>query len=75
MIAGELKRLGAHTDTLVHCGSEMEAVRGALVWAEDGDQLVLTTHEGRESVIALLERLADAGWRAGNPLADVGATT
>jgi UDP-N-acetylmuramyl tripeptide synthase len=75
MIEGELARLGADPEALVHCGSEMEAVRGALVWAEDGDQLLLTTHEGRDEVIELLERLADAGWRAGNPLADVGTTT
>ena len=32
-----------------------------------------TTHEGREDVIALLDRLAGVGWRAGNPLADAGA--
>ena len=68
IIAGELRRLGAGADTLVHCHSEAEAVRAALVWADDGDLLLLTTHEERDEVIALLERLAAAGWRPGNSL-------
>ena len=68
LIAEELRRLGATADSLVHCASEAEAVRAALVWADDGDLLLLTTHEAREDVIALLERLAAAGWRPGNSL-------
>jgi UDP-N-acetylmuramyl tripeptide synthase len=70
LIAAELRRLGADEDSLVHCGSESEAVRAALVWADDGDLLLLTIHEARDEVIALLERLAAAGWRPGNSLVE-----
>jgi cyanophycin synthetase len=68
IIAGELRRLGADAEALAHCASEGEAVRAALVWADDGDLLLLTIHEERDQVIALLERLAAAGWRPGNSL-------
>ncbi|HKQ58274.1 MAG TPA: cyanophycin synthetase, partial [Candidatus Eisenbacteria bacterium] len=70
MIEHELARLGAAPDSLVHCDSEMAAVRGALVWADDGDVLLLTTHEGRDEVNALMERLSGSGWRAGNPIGE-----
>ena len=49
IIAEELRRLGAHADSLVHCASEAEAVR-ALVWADEGDLPLLTTHEARDEV-------------------------
>src|SRR5258706_396308 len=46
------------------------AVRAAVVWADDGDLLLLTTHEERGEVIALLERLKGAGWQPGNSLVE-----
>lgn len=70
MIERELLRLGARAESLVRCESEMAAVRAALVWADDGDLLLLTTHEERGEVIALLERLKEGGWRAGRSLVE-----
>jgi UDP-N-acetylmuramyl tripeptide synthase len=51
---------------------EAQAVREALAWARPGDLLVLPVHEpaARDAVVALLDRLRDAGWNAGQALAD-----
>lgn len=70
MIERELRRLGARAESLVSCESEMAAVRAALLWATEGDLLLMTTHEVRDEVIALVERLAGAGWKPGNSLID-----
>ena len=49
---------------------EAEATREALQWARPGDLLVLPIHEParRDVVVALLDHLRDAGWRAGQRL-------
>jgi UDP-N-acetylmuramyl tripeptide synthase len=70
MIEREMLRMGARAESLVLCESEMGAVRAALLWAEEGDLLLLTTHEERDQVIALLERLAGAEWKPGRSLID-----
>jgi UDP-N-acetylmuramyl tripeptide synthase len=46
---------------------EVEAVRAALAWAGAGDLLVLGIHQDRRGVMALLDSLREAGWRAGQP--------
>jgi len=68
MIEAELRRLGAPREALMRHDSEMEAVRAALLWAREGDLLLLTTHVQREEVIALIERLAAKGWKPGDSL-------
>ncbi len=68
LIERELLRLGARTESLVRCASEMAAVRAALLWATEGDLLLMTTHEVRDEVIALVERLVGGGWKPGNSL-------
>jgi UDP-N-acetylmuramyl tripeptide synthase len=73
MIERELLRMGTRAEALVCCESEMAAVRAALLWATEGDLLLMTTHEVRDEVIALVEGLAGAGWKPGSSLID--ATT
>ena len=52
------------------CLDEVAAARRPLQWARDGDLLVLPVHEleARVAVVALLDALQAAGWRAGDPL-------
>ena len=64
----ELDQLGAPKQAVDQAGNELEAVQKALEWARDGDFLVLLTHTQRDAVMALLQRLDDSGWKAGDPL-------
>jgi UDP-N-acetylmuramyl tripeptide synthase len=59
-------------DALPVCLDEAQAAREALAWARAGDLLVLPLHEpaAREAVVALLDRLRDDGWDAGQALPD-----
>jgi UDP-N-acetylmuramyl tripeptide synthase len=61
---------GIPADTITTCLDEVEAARIPLTWARDGDLLVLPIHEmeAREQVTALLNQMAAAGWRVGEPL-------
>lgn len=68
IMATELLRLGMPADALRRPGTEVEAVRDALGWARPGDVLVLTVHQDRPLVLALLEQLRASGWRAGDPV-------
>jgi hypothetical protein len=43
-------------------------VRDALAWARPGDVLLLTVHQDRPVVLALLDRLRGERWSAGNRL-------
>jgi cyanophycin synthetase len=65
LMADELLRLGVPGDSISRPGTELAAVRDALAWARPGDLLVLTVHQDRPAVLALLERLRARGWRAG----------
>lgn len=66
----ELLHQGTPADALIECLDELDAVRGLLAWAHDGDVLVLPTHgaQARQAVVALLDGLQLADWRAGMPL-------
>jgi len=57
-------------DTIVDSLDEIDAVRGLLNWAQDGDLLVLPTHgtQARQAVVALLDQLQATDWLAGTPL-------
>jgi cyanophycin synthetase len=68
ILADEFSRLGLPPDTVIQAESEIEGVREALRWARAGDLLLLTVHEDRRMIVALLEALRAAGWRAGNAL-------
>lgn len=70
IIRESLRENGMADNALPICLDEAEASRQALAWAEDGDILVLPVHEParRDEVVALLDHLQAAGWRAGQPL-------
>lgn len=65
IMADELVRLGVPAAAVSRPGTELAAVRDALTWARPGDLLLLTVHQDRPLVLALVERLRAAGWRAG----------
>ena len=65
LMEDELVRHGMAPEAIRRPGGEVAAVRDALAWARPGDVLLLTVHEDRPLVLALLERLRVAGWRAG----------
>ena len=68
LIETELRRLGAESGVLSRAGSDREAVKAALPWAEPGDLLLLLVHSERAEVLALLEHLRREGWRPGDDL-------
>jgi len=53
-------------EAIVECLDELDAVRGLLAWARDGDVLVLPTHgvQARQAVVELLDGLQATGWLA-----------
>jgi cyanophycin synthetase len=53
-------------EAIVECLDELDAVRGLLAWAQDGDVLVLPTHgvQARRAVVELLDGLQATGWLA-----------
>jgi UDP-N-acetylmuramyl tripeptide synthase len=61
---------GMAEDALPVCLDEAQAAREALAWARAGDLLVLPVHEParRDEVVALLDALQAAGWKAGQAL-------
>ncbi|WP_254424576.1 Mur ligase family protein [Rhodanobacter sp. C05] len=70
ILRDELLHQGTPANALIECLDELDAVRGLLAWAHDGDVLVLPTHgaQARQAVVALLVGLQLANWRAGMPL-------
>ncbi len=68
LMADELARLGVPPDAVRTPGTEIDAVRDALAWARPGDVLLLTVHQDRPLVMALVEHLRDSGWKPGTPL-------
>lgn len=70
VLRDELLSLGTAPESVTITGTELEAIRDALVWAQPGDLLLLLAHSQRNEVLALLDRLRESGWRAGEPLLD-----
>jgi UDP-N-acetylmuramyl tripeptide synthase len=68
MIEAELRRLGAGSHQMERASSEMEGVRKALAWARPGDLLLLLSHSDRSTLLKLMARLRDRGWRPGERL-------
>lgn len=68
LMADELARRGVPADAVRTPGTELESVRDALAWARPGDLLLLTVHQDRPLVMALLDHLRDSGWTPGTPL-------
>ncbi|HEX3555350.1 MAG TPA: Mur ligase family protein [Thermoanaerobaculia bacterium] len=68
VLRDELLRLGAAPGSIAISGTELEGIRDALAWAWPGDLLVLLAHTQRDEVLALLDRLRETGWRAGEPV-------
>ena len=70
ILFGALRAAGLDADALPVCLDETQASREALQWARPGDVLVLPIHEPerRDEVVALLDRLRDDGWTAGQRL-------
>ncbi|MEN8144523.1 MAG: cyanophycin synthetase, partial [Gemmatimonadota bacterium] len=65
LLVDELERGGAMSDLWEYAGSETEAARMALAWAEDGDMLVLTVQSDQEGILQMMTELSEGGWRAG----------
>jgi cyanophycin synthetase len=72
LMADELIGLGMAPESVSRPGGEVAAVRDALAWARPGDVLLLTLHQDRPAVMALLERLRAEGWRAGQAVPGAG---
>jgi UDP-N-acetylmuramyl tripeptide synthase len=70
LLQQELEARGVGAERLRVVLPELEAVLALLAWARAGDVLVLPVHglKAREAVGARLDRLAEAGWRAGDPV-------
>ena len=68
LIRDELVALGAGETIFAHADTELEAVRAALAWARPGDLVLLPTHAQRDEVLALMERLEQSRWTAGEVL-------
>ena len=65
LLESELRSLGATAESLSRHPDELSAARAALAWARDGDLILLTTHAQRDEVVALIERLTESQWVAG----------
>jgi UDP-N-acetylmuramyl tripeptide synthase len=68
ILAGELQALGLPRHAISRPGDEIASVRELLAWARPGDLLILTIHDDRAAVLALLDRLREARWQAGQEL-------
>ena len=63
-----LEEYGVPAVRRVRAPDDISAVRLALRWAERGDVLLLTVHDQRDAVLALVDTLVRHDWQAGNPL-------
>jgi len=52
-------------DRVIDATSELDAVIKAFEWAKPGDLLVLLIHANRKKTLALLQKLKDEDWQAG----------
>jgi hypothetical protein len=68
VMSDELLRLGSKDDEIIKTDTEYSAVIKSLEWARPGDFLALLVHDDRVETMALLDKLRDTNWRAGEPL-------
>ncbi len=68
MMAHEMAAAGAPEGAVTFADSELDGVRRSLEWAQPGDLLLILTHESRDRVLALCQRLQDERWAPGRPL-------
>jgi cyanophycin synthetase len=68
VMSNELLRLGATQESIIRTGTEYSAVIKSLEWARAGDFLALLVHDDRVETMQLLDKLAQSGWQAGEPL-------
>jgi cyanophycin synthetase len=68
ILEDEIRRLGAGDEAIGRATTEIDGVRQALAWARKGDLLLLLVHTQRDEVLALLDRLRENGWEAGQPV-------
>lgn len=68
ILSEELSQAGAPPDMVVSVETELEAAEAALEWAQEGDLLLLLTHEERARVLDLLRRLKARRWRPGQSI-------
>jgi cyanophycin synthetase len=68
ILEDEIRRLGAGGEVIGRAATEIDGVRQALAWARKGDLLLLLIHTQRDEVLALLDRLREGGWEAGQPV-------
>ncbi|MDB4912826.1 MAG: hypothetical protein JWM95_470 [Gemmatimonadetes bacterium] len=68
ILVSELRGLGIPDEAISVAPTETDAVRLALAWANAGDLIVCPTHVDKAGVEALLQRLSEMRWTAGQPL-------
>ena len=68
LLTRTLREAGIEPAAIGQAGSEIEAARQALAWAEPGDLLLLLSHADRSAVLALIESLQRSGWQPGRTL-------
>ena len=68
MIVDQLQKGGLPQESIGRADTEMDAIRQALAWAQDGDLLLLITHSKRSGIVSYLENLQQKGWSPGDPV-------
>ena len=70
LLRDALVQSAVSAEAIIECLDELDAVRGLLNWAQDGDVLVLPTHgaQARQAVVELLDGLQAMGWSGDAPL-------
>ena len=68
IIRAELFALGAPSASVSMHEDEVGAARALLLWARDGDFLLLSSQSDRDEVLELVEAVRTAGWKPGEDL-------
>ena len=71
IFSDELVKVGLPKTQIEVVDGELAALRRAFAWARNGDLLVCPVHVEKAAVIAWLEQLRAAGWKAGDKLPGV----
>jgi len=68
IIRAELFALGAPSASVSMHEDEVGAARALLLWARDGDFLLLSSQSDRDEVLELVEAVKSARWKPGGDL-------